>query len=102
MFLRKMLDHADPELYKVAAWILGRIGDSSDIPRLRKNLSREADELTHAYHHHSLAALGDPEGLAALGKNLESEDPFVRTYAATFAGDAGATQFRGFIDQDAR
>ncbi|MCA8997888.1 MAG: HEAT repeat domain-containing protein [Planctomycetaceae bacterium] len=92
-FLRKMLSHEDPELYKVAAWILGRIGDKTDILRIRRNLSRDADELTHAYHQHSLAALGDPAGMVALGKNLQSEDPFVRTYAATFAGDAGATQF---------
>lgn len=92
-FLREMLNHEDPELYKVAAWILGVIGDASDIPRLRKNLLRPAEPLTQAYHHHALALLGDAEGLAALGVNLRSEDPLVRTYAANFAGDAWGVEF---------
>ena len=34
---------------------------------------------------------GDPVGIAALGASLDSEDPAFRTYAATFAGDAGLT-----------
>jgi len=92
-FLREMLNHDDPELYKVAAWILGVIGDESDIPRLKKNLTRRADALTHAYHQHALAVLGDAAGVSALGENLRSEDPLVRTYAANFAGDAWAAHF---------
>ncbi|MEZ6042610.1 MAG: exo-alpha-sialidase [Planctomycetaceae bacterium] len=91
VFLREMLNHRDPELCKVAAWILGRIGTVDDIPLIQSQLSRHADELTTAYLNHSLAALGDPSGLAALAKNLQSSDPAVRTYAATFAGDAWAT-----------
>jgi sialidase-1 len=87
-FLRKMLKHEDPELFKVAAWILGRIGDESDIARLKQELPRCREELTRAYFDHSLAALGDTEGVAGLRKNLTSGDPAVRTYAATFVGDA--------------
>ncbi|MEQ9407137.1 MAG: exo-alpha-sialidase [Fuerstiella sp.] len=90
-FLRATLDHSDPEILKIAAWVLGRIGDDTDIPRLKKQLPRAEAEMTRAYLQHSLAALGDPEGLAGLTANLHSDDGAVRTYAATFAGDAWAT-----------
>src|SRR5690606_32163699 len=89
-FLRKMLQHEDPELFKVAAWILGVIGDESDIPRLRQHLPRCEAELTRAYLEHALALLGDAEGIERLQQNLSSDDPAVRTYAANFAGDARA------------
>ena len=89
-FVREILNHDDPEIFKLGAWILGRIGESSDIPLLRKQLQRCPDEITKAYFEHSLAALGDAAGLKALAKNLDSEDSAVRTYAATFAGDARA------------
>ena len=93
-FIRKMLKHDDPELFKVAAWILGRIGSQADIPLLQAELPRCREELTRAYFHHSLAALGDEEGLQHLADNLSSDDPSVRTYAATFAGDAWAVHLQ--------
>ena len=86
--LRSTLQHEDPEILRIAAWILGRIGDDSDIARLKKQLPRCEDELLRAYLHHSLAALGDRDGRLALAANLRNEDGAVRTYAATFAGDA--------------
>ncbi len=87
-FLRQTLEHPDPEVLKISAWVLGRIGDDSDIPRLQQQLPRCQDGLTRAYLEHSLAALGDEPGAAALIGNLSSDDPAVRTYAATFAADA--------------
>lgn len=90
-FLRtEVITHEDPEIYKLAAWILGRIGDSSDIDLLKEHLNRCTDDLTRAYFQHSLAALGDSDGLNALATNLTSADPAIRTYSATFAGDARA------------
>ena len=86
----EVISHEDPEVYKLAAWILGRIGDDSDIALLKRHLKRCPDELTRAYFHNSLATLGDGDGLAALAKSLTSDDPAVRTYGATFAGDARA------------
>lgn len=86
--LRARLSDADPETRKIAAWILGRIGDGSDIRQLRKNLDSAPDALSRAYIEHSLAALGDARGLRALFENLQDDDPAIRTYAATFAGDA--------------
>lgn len=90
-FVRSILKHDDPEGYKLGAWILGRIGSPSDIKLLKKYVGKCPDELTRAYFDNSLAALGDKAGLAALAKSLKSDDPAVRTYAATFAGDARAT-----------
>ncbi|MCB1091650.1 MAG: HEAT repeat domain-containing protein, partial [Verrucomicrobiae bacterium] len=39
------------------------------------------------------------EGLAALIKNLENEDAAIRTYAANFAGDAGAVSAQGTLEK---
>ena len=86
----EVISHEDPEVYKLAAWILGRIGDDSDIALLKRHLKRCPDELTRAYFHNSLATLGAGDGLAALAKSLTRDDPAVRTYGATFAGDARA------------
>jgi sialidase-1 len=85
--LRARLTDADPETRKIAAWILGRIGDASDFPQLRKNIESAPDAISRAYNEHSLASLGDAAGLRALVANLQDEDPAIRTYAATFAGD---------------
>ena len=90
-FLRKSMESAESETYKIAAWLLGRIGSGEeDIPLLRARLDDAGDPLLRAYLQHSLAALGDKKGLAALRANLSSDDPDIRTYAATFAGDARA------------
>ena len=99
VFLREMLGHDNPELFRVAGWILGRIGDRSDIARLKKELPRCQQELARAYLEHSLAALGDANGSAALLKNLKSEDPAVRTYAATFAGDAQLLEAQSLLQE---
>jgi sialidase-1 len=87
-YLRDMVGAKDPEQFRIAAWILGRIGDKSDIDSLRKHLPKDADPITRAYVNNSLATLGDPAGQKALGASLKSDDGPIRTYAATFAGDA--------------
>ena len=89
-FLRQSLAADEPATRRIAAWLLGRIGDDSDIPRIRKTLPLAEDDLSRAYAEHSLAALGDDAGMKALARNLASSDPAIRTYAATFAGDVGA------------
>ena len=93
-FLRETLSHKDAETSRTVAWILGRIGDESDIPRIRKLIPMAPDDLTKAYYQHSLASLGDADGLADLAKNLKHEDGSIRTYAATFAGDARAVSLK--------
>ena len=88
--LRARLTDPDLKTGRIAAWVLGRIGGPSDIPALRQGVRRSDDDLTRCYFEHSLAALGDAEGLKALERNLTSGDKLVRAYAATFAGDAQA------------
>ena len=86
--LRETLSDKDPDIARLVGWVLGRIGDESDITRLRKRLQTCDDKLARAFIEHSLAALGDEAGQQALRRNLTSDDGAVRTYAAVFAGDA--------------
>jgi sialidase-1 len=88
--LRARLADRDLKTSRIAAWVLGRIGGPADIPVLREGVRQSSDDLTRCYFEHSLAALGDAEGLKALDRNLTHEDKLIRAYAATFAGDAGA------------
>ena len=86
--LRARLTDPDPKVSRIAAWIIGRIGDASDIPQLRRSVAGTQDSFVRCYFEHALAALGDEQGRRALLSNLRSDDPRIRTYAATFAGDA--------------
>ena len=73
-FLRESLDHEDLDVVQIAVWILGRIGDQTDIPHIKAQLPRcdfpKHDPLLKAYVNNSLAALGDAAGLAALAESL--------------------------------
>jgi len=80
----------DETAIRIAAWLLGRLGTADDIPLLKSRLNDAPDELIRAYIHHSLAALGDTDGLQALAANLKSDNSAIRTYAASFAQDAQA------------
>ena len=97
MKIREALQSEDGDDIRIAAWLLGRIGKPSDRGLLHIALARVSEDsgkfepvitemITNA-----LAALGDPVGIAALEASLDSEDPAFRTYAATYAGDAGLT-----------
>ena len=88
-YLRKTLDHDNLEVARIAAWVLARIGNKSDIPALRKNRQRAKDALTAAYFDNALAMLGDKNGRAAVLKGLSHSDAVVRIYSAVFAGEAG-------------
>jgi sialidase-1 len=108
-FIRETLRGTDPDGIQIAAWILGIIGGSEDIEPIRSRLADAPTPIIRAYLEHSLAALGDEEGLRLLSRNLEDPDPVIRTYAATFAGDAKAystqPQLEAMLDdsfQDAR
>ena len=86
--LRGLLADEEEETARLAAWVLARIGDRSDIQQLRINEARAKSPVAVCYQQHALATLGDKRGRAALLKNLESSDPAIRVYSATFAGDA--------------
>ena len=93
-FLRKHLaSEPDPALFRLSAWVLCRIGDNSDRELIRSRLKDANDDpMVHAFLEHGLAALGDPDGKKALLRNLKSEDPAIRTYAAVFAGESGIVE----------
>ena len=88
--LRRELASMSPDRSRIAAWILGRIGGKGDIPQLRRNTAAAKDDFVRCYSQHAMAALGDRGGLLALSKNLASDSPAIRVYAATFVGDARA------------
>ncbi len=87
--IRKYAQSDDEHNMMIACWVLGRIGDSSDIPQLKKNEKRAKENITRVYCIHSLAALGDSESQKKLINNLSNKDAAVRTYAAVFASEAG-------------
>lgn len=91
-FLRSQLLADDPDTFRIAAWVLARIGDSTDVPNIKKRAQSTKDPLARCFCEHALAALGDEDGKKALLQNLKSEDSAVRTYAAVFAGEAGLTE----------
>ena len=95
-FLREeMRTQKDAKLLYIPAWILGRIGGKSDIALLRRRLPDAPDAWTKCFLEHAMAGLGDKKGQDALRRNLKSEDARLRTYAATWAGDAGMTDVKG-------
>jgi len=88
-YLREQVGSADRDTARIAGWILGYVGDRSDIPALRDGAARFENALAQSFFVHSLAALGDPAAIVQLEKNLSSPDTTVRTMAATTAGEAG-------------
>lgn len=92
--LRESLSSDDVEVRKIGAWTLGLLGDAGDVPALKKVGAAEADELARAYFVNALACLNDAESRVALGKNLSSSLPPVRTYSAEFAGYSRSVEFR--------
>jgi sialidase-1 len=89
--LRTSVGSDDVDTARIAAWVLARVGDASDIPALRAGLARFDDPAVAANFQNALAALGDESELAAITQNLGDDDAAIRTYAAVFAGEARAT-----------
>jgi sialidase-1 len=92
--VRGYVTDADVEQRKIAAWILGQIGDARDVGPLQNVLAAETEPLARAYLINALACLGDEKAKTLLGENLRSENPAVRTYSADFAGYCRATGSR--------
>ena len=89
-YLRGVLSDSEVmDEYRIATWVLTRTGDRSDLARMRLRLPDTEDERARAFIYNGMAALGDDYGQQKLRQGLSSENPAFRTYAATFAGDAG-------------
>ncbi len=54
VFLRDSLQSEDLEVMKIAAWVLGVIGDASDIPRLQQQLPRCEEVVLKSYVQNAL------------------------------------------------
>ena len=93
--LRQTINDKNPDLARIAAWVLARIGSSRDVPLLKRRLARLDDPLARTFFGLALAALGDEEGQASLARDLMDQNPATRTYAATFAADARMTSAKG-------
>jgi outer membrane protein assembly factor BamB len=81
----KLADH-DRENRKIAAWILGQLGEKADAKGIASAFESESDPLAKAYAVNALALLGDADARKQLIANLSSTEAAVKTYAAEFAG----------------
>ncbi|WP_437193150.1 exo-alpha-sialidase [Planctomicrobium sp. SH527] len=95
--IRAQVKSTDDNNARVAAWILGAIGDQSDIPALTQRKQSIQDEAARAYFDNALAVIGDPSGQQALLKNLKNANPAIRTDAAYFAGEANLPEARPLL-----
>ena len=86
--VRSYLKSEDPELRKLAAWALGLLGSARDIPAIQSLSDSEKEPITKSFFVNAMACLGDEKALQALARNIDSEDPAIRTYAADFAAFA--------------
>lgn len=91
-YLRESLQSADPAVAKLAAWVLGFVGNSSDIDALKAGAARFEDPGVKSFFLNALACQGDSEGIQKLVANLKSDDAEVRAMAANFAGEIGLPQ----------
>ena len=84
--IRGKLKSDDRELRKLAAWVLGLLGNfKDDAAAIQKLRDAETDPLTQSFYVNSLVCLGEGKARKALAQNIDSEDPAIRTYAADFA-----------------
>lgn len=95
--VRKLVQDPKGEVSSIAAWVIGRLGDSSDLPALREGAKRSSDPAVKAYFEHALATLGDADGRAALVRNLGSENVAIRISAAEFVPDARVVEGKGAL-----
>lgn len=80
--VRKLLGHKKHETRTAAAWVLGQVGDASDIPALRKMANTETNLSAKTFAQNALARLGEAAAIEEVGQNLSHSEAEVRTYAA--------------------
>jgi sialidase-1 len=90
--LRRRLASDDPSGRTLAAYVLARLGDERDVPRLLEIAKIEGDALNASFAINAAAALGDPGARVTIGRNLAVSEPAIRAYAAEAAGLARAVE----------
>lgn len=93
-WLREQLASDDRPVRNTVAFALARLGGETDVKPLSSALGRETDESARAILVSALACLGSARGRTALGHNLESADPAVRTVSAEFAGHGRCYEYQ--------
>ena len=88
--VRRHLSNADATKARIAAWIVGRLGDRSDWPALRRLEAVEMAPLAQSFVINALAQLRAPGALKRVEANLRHADAGVRTYAVQTVGDCHA------------
>lgn len=83
--IRNKLSHESAVTRKIAAWLLMRLGQESDIGRLHQVKESERELLVRAYVDHALAVLGDEGGIQFLRDNFSSDSLEIRQMAAEAA-----------------
>jgi sialidase-1 len=86
--LREKVTDDDVEIRKIAAWVLGVLGDDRDVAPLKRVLAPESDPLARVYFVNALACLRDAPARETQLKNLSATDAAIRTNSADFAGYA--------------
>ncbi len=90
--LREQLKSQDPIGRNLSAWVLGRLGGSSDIRPILDAMEKEKDEMSRAFFSVSLACLGNADGRALLVTLLDSPNATAKSMAAEFAGISRTTE----------
>ena len=79
--VRQLLQQSDSQNRMLAAWVLGQVGDASDLPALRKAAGLETAVVARSFIFNALARLQDAAAVEEVGKNLSHAETEVRTYA---------------------
>ena len=88
--VRRHLASDEPQSRRLAAWVLGQVGEERDRPALQQAAEEETDALTLSFLVNALARLDVPEAMEDVVSNLKSEDPTMRAYAAETLGACDA------------
>jgi predicted MFS family arabinose efflux permease len=94
--LEHVLDGNDPSLSVIAAWALGRIGDTSALPALRDCLQNSRYHSVQAHVARSLGSIGDRQSIPMLIDMIQGDtDMGVKVACASALGKLGAVQVTG-------
>ena len=83
--VRALLKSEDPGIRNLAAWVLGLLGSAQDIPEIQRSSDGEKEPFAKSFFVNAMACLGDEKAIQTLARNIDSEDPAIRTFAADFA-----------------
>jgi sialidase-1 len=89
--VRDLVKNDKAEISSIAAWVLGRLGDRSDLPALHACAERTKDPSARFFSENAQPALGDGKALPMLTRNLSAKDTTVRAESANAAGEARIT-----------